>query len=177
MTDGMQQQAESNQAAKSQKIESQSAGTGVSAQSTASEQSEHRIDASEKSEHESDASEKSTWGRSLQRTATMVVGLVLLLSLSLWGMYSLKPSDPYIQSVLQLTGDASRGHDIFQLNCATCHGLEAAGEVGPTLRDISQHRSRVALIQQVISGQTPPMPQFQPNERDMADLLAFLETL
>jgi len=115
--------------------------------------------------------------RSIRRVGAMVVSLVLLLCLSLWGLYSLQPSDPYIQSVLQLAGDAERGHDIFQLNCATCHGLEAAGEVGPDLHDVSERKSRVALIQQVISGQTPPMPQFQPNERDMADLLSFLETL
>ncbi len=115
--------------------------------------------------------------RSAKRVITMVFGLVLLLCLALWGMYSLQPSDPYIQSVLQLAGNADRGHDIFQLNCATCHGLEEAGEVGPDLHGVSEHKSRVALIQQVISGQTPPMPQFQPNERDMADLLAFLEAL
>jgi len=120
---------------------------------------------------------ETTISRSTRRVLTMVLGLLLLLCLALWGMYSLRPSDPYIQSVLQLTGNAERGHDIFQLNCATCHGLEEAGEVGPDLHDVSARKSRVALIQQVISGQTPPMPQFQPNERDMADLLAFLETL
>ncbi|MGD1867592.1 MAG: c-type cytochrome [Phormidesmis sp.] len=115
--------------------------------------------------------------RPVQRVLLMVAGLLLLLCLALWGMYSLQTSDPYIQSVLQLSGDAERGHDIFQLNCATCHGLEAAGEVGPNLHDVAERKSPVALIQQVISGQTPPMPQFQPNERDMADLLSFLETL
>ncbi|MGB3291490.1 MAG: cytochrome c, partial [Phormidesmis sp.] len=84
---------------------------------------------------------------------------------------------PYVHSVLQLTGDHSRGREIFQLNCATCHGLERAGEVGPDLHGVSERKSRSALIHQVISGQTPPMPQFQPNEKDMADLLSFLETL
>ncbi|MEM8502842.1 MAG: cytochrome c [Cyanobacteria bacterium P01_D01_bin.1] len=106
-----------------------------------------------------------------------MIGLLFLLCVALGGMYALTPNDPYVQSVLQLTGDASRGHDIFQLNCATCHGLEASGEVGPDLHNVSERRSRAALITQVISGQTPPMPQFQPNQRDMADLLAFLETL
>lgn len=115
--------------------------------------------------------------RPLQRVITMVVGLILLLCLSLWSMYALKPHDPYVQSVLQLTGDAGRGKEIFLLNCATCHGLNGIGEVGPDLRDVSERKSSVALINQVISGQTPPMPQFQPNERDMADLLSFLETL
>ncbi|NJM96583.1 MAG: cytochrome c [Phormidesmis sp. RL_2_1] len=96
-----------------------------------------------------------------------------------WGVHAIQmqTNDPYVRSVLQLTGDAHRGHDIFQLNCAVCHGLEAAGEVGPDLHDVSARKSRVALIQQVISGKTPPMPQFQPSAKDMADLLTFLETL
>lgn len=115
--------------------------------------------------------------QAMQRAMAMLIGLVLLLCLALWGLYSLRNADPYVQNVLQLTGDVDRGHDIFQLNCATCHGFEAAGEVGPSLQGISSRKSKAALIQQVISGQTPPMPQFQPNERDMADLLAFLETL
>ena len=115
--------------------------------------------------------------QAMQRVAAMVIGLVLLLCLALWGLYSLRHTDPYVQTVLQLTGDVDRGHDIFQLNCATCHGLEAAGEVGPNLQGVSSRKSKSALIVQVISGQTPPMPQFQPNEKDMADLLAFLETL
>ena len=112
-----------------------------------------------------------------RRVVTVVVGMLFALCFLLGGVYALTPNDPYVQSVLQLTGDAKRGHDIFQLNCATCHGLEAAGEVGPDLHDVSERRSRVAIITQVISGQTPPMPQFQANERDMADLLSFLETL
>ncbi len=128
-------------------------------------------------DHEPTTHKSVTVGRSVKRVLTMVSGLMLMLCLALWGLYSLQPSDPYVQSVLQLAGDAGRGHDIFQLNCATCHGLEEAGEVGPDLHGVSDHKSRVALIEQVISGQTPPMPQFQPNERDMADLLSFLETL
>ncbi len=127
-------------------------------------------------ERESQTEEKAA-GQSARRAVVMVAGLLLMLCVALWGLYSLRPSDPYIQSVLQLTGNATRGHEIFTLNCATCHGLEAAGEVGPDLSGVSERKSRVALIEQVISGQTPPMPQFQPNERDMADLLSFLETL
>ncbi len=106
-----------------------------------------------------------------------IVSLVLALSVVLWGIHVLQASDPYVQSVLQLTGSVSRGREIFQLNCATCHGLEEVGEVGPDLHHVSERKSRVALIQQVTSGQTPPMPQFQPNKKDMADLLSFLETL
>lgn len=107
----------------------------------------------------------------------LAVGIVLAAAVLIWGVHSIQTSDPYVHSVLQLTGDPVRGREIFKLNCAVCHGLEAAGEVGPDLRAVSERRSRVALIDQVTSGQTPPMPQFQPEEKDMADLLSFLETL
>lgn len=113
----------------------------------------------------------------LLRASVIVMAMLTAFVLTFWGMHSMQTSDPYAQSVLQLSGNPDRGKDIFTLNCATCHGLEAAGEVGPSLSGVSERKSRVALIEQVISGQTPPMPQFQPNEKDMADLLSFLETL
>lgn len=113
----------------------------------------------------------------LQRIWLSIVAVVVVVMLVGWSYYAVSTQDPYINSVLQLTGDVSRGREIFIMNCATCHGLEASGEVGPDLSGVSERKSRKALIEQVISGQTPPMPQFQPNEKDMADLLSFLETL
>lgn len=113
----------------------------------------------------------------VQRLTIVVIGLLLISLTMIWGVYAVYPADPYVQSVLAKTGDVSRGRDIFALNCSVCHGLEAAGEVGPDLRNVSERKSRAALIDQVISGKTPPMPQFQPGEKDMADLLSFLETL
>jgi mono/diheme cytochrome c family protein len=113
----------------------------------------------------------------MQRTWLVATMLLIAVSIAFWRVHALGAQDPYVQSVLQKVGDPNRGQEIFQMNCATCHGLAAAGEVGPDLREVSQRKSSVALIQQVISGKTPPMPQFQPNERDMADLLSFLKTL
>lgn len=116
--------------------------------------------------------------RSLVQRVWIGIAVVLITAGLIFGVtHSLGTKDPYVQSVLQRVGDAKRGQEIFQLNCAVCHGLAAAGEVGPDLRGVSERKSRVALVQQVISGKTPPMPQFQPNEKDMADLLSFLETL
>ena len=85
--------------------------------------------------------------------------------------------DPYVQDVLELDGNRNRGQEIFQMNCAVCHGIEAHGEVGPSLLGVSGRKSKSRLIQQVVSGQTPPMPQFQPEPKDMADLLEYLEQL
>jgi mono/diheme cytochrome c family protein len=86
-------------------------------------------------------------------------------------------SDPYTRDVLALRGDPIQGNAIFQMNCAGCHGTYANGLVGPSLRDVSSRKSKFGLIHQVTSGQTPPMPKFQPSSQEMADLLSYLGTL
>lgn len=113
----------------------------------------------------------------LQRVLVAVVTVCLVALATFAVARYIQPADPYVQEVLSLEGAASRGQEIFQMNCAVCHGLEARGEVGPSLLRVSSHKSEVSLIKQVVSGKTPPMPQFQPNPQDMADLLRYLETL
>lgn len=115
--------------------------------------------------------------RLLKKAALAAVVLVAAVVLSVVAVRYSQASDPYIHEVLALEGNGSRGEAIFKMNCAVCHGLEAAGEVGPKLVGVSEHKSKVGLIKQVISGETPPMPQFQPEPRDMADLLSYLERL
>lgn len=112
-----------------------------------------------------------------QRILVAVLCLLFAIVLIVLIVQHYKVSDPYMQEVLSLTGHQVRGQAIFQMNCATCHGIEATGEVGPSLRGVSDRRSKVSLIRQVISGKTPPMPQFQPIPQDMADLLEYLESL
>lgn len=113
----------------------------------------------------------------LWRAALLLAALVAAIVLIFSGMRYLQTFDPYIHEVLSIDGDPDRGQAIFQMNCAVCHGIEASGEVGPTLHSVSDHKSKVGLIKQVVSGKTPPMPQFQANPQDMADLLEYLETL
>jgi mono/diheme cytochrome c family protein len=69
------------------------------------------------------------------------------------------------------------GGRLFRLNCAGCHGLAAQGLVGPNLHGVDRRKNDRQLIQQVVSGRTPPMPRFQPEPQAMADLLAFLHSL
>ncbi len=107
----------------------------------------------------------------------MVLALILAISASILGFYMLRVSDPYVKNVLSLNGDPVRGRAIFEINCAGCHGLQAWGRVGPNLHSVSKRKSKIGLIQQVISGQTPPMPKFQPRPQEMADLLSYLEQL
>lgn len=112
-----------------------------------------------------------------QRLVLVVIGLMLVFLAIVIGIYSERVSDPYIREVLSLHGDLAKGHAIFQINCAGCHGWQADGSIGPSLHDVPKRRSKISLIHQVTSGNTPPMPKFQPTSQEMADLLTYLENL
>lgn len=113
----------------------------------------------------------------IQRIAAILLAIGGIILAILFGLHQLETADPYIQSVLRLQGDREQGAMIFQINCAGCHGSMADGLVGPSLRHIAERKTQAALIRQVISGETPPMPKFQPNPQEMADLLTYLESL
>ncbi|MEP0948803.1 cytochrome c [Leptolyngbya subtilissima DQ-A4] len=113
----------------------------------------------------------------LRKAALTAVALMTAVVLTVVAVRCSQAADPYVHQVLSLEGNGSRGEAIFKMNCAVCHGLEATGEVGPKLLGVSDHKTKVGLIKQVISGQTPPMPQFQPEPQDMADLLIYLKQL
>jgi mono/diheme cytochrome c family protein len=111
------------------------------------------------------------------RIVIIVMAIALIIYLSILGFSFYQKSDPYIQEVLSLSGNVTQGRAIFEINCAGCHGIDGEGYVGPEITHISQVKSKIGLIEQVISGKTPPMPKFQPNPQEMADLLSYLETM
>ena len=113
----------------------------------------------------------------VQQMIITVLVIGLFIGGTILAVHFYETSDPYIKEVLTLKGDSARGQAIFQTNCAVCHGLQADSPVGPSLVNVSKHKSKVGIIKQVIGGQTPPMPKFQPRTQDMADLLSYLETL
>lgn len=113
----------------------------------------------------------------MRRITLTVFAVMIVIGVSILGFHRIQVSDPYIHTVLSLNGDATRGHAMFQINCAGCHGLQADGRVGPSLQHVSGRKSKISLIHQVTSGQTPPMPKFQPSPQEMADLLSYLEQL
>ena len=112
------------------------------------------------------------------RQVVPTIGVVLLLGILLFlGVGRWHQPDAYTLTVLSLHGDTVKGETLFALNCAGCHGTTADGRVGPSLRGVGDRRSDIALIEQVTSGKTLPMPQFQPEPSDMADLLSYLKSL
>lgn len=113
----------------------------------------------------------------IQKLLIAIIALAIIVAIGVLGVYWNQNSDPYIQEVLSLEGDLTNGRDIFQINCSGCHASQTGGSVGPSLQNIAKRKSRVDIIEQVISGKTPPMPKFQPNPREMADLLNYLEQI
>ena len=113
----------------------------------------------------------------IQRVILSLLGIIFLAIVVVVGWYFHQISDPYMGEVLSLQGDVTRGQAMFEINCAGCHGLNADCIVGPSLHHVQQNKSKISLIKQVTSGKTPPMPKFQPNPQEMADLLIYLEGL
>jgi mono/diheme cytochrome c family protein len=114
---------------------------------------------------------------SISRLVIILMAIALVICLTMLVNYFYQNSDPYIKEVLSLSGNVNQGHAIFEINCAGCHGVDGEGYVGPNLTHISQIKSKISLIEQVITGKTPPMPKFQPTTQEMADLLSYLETI
>lgn len=110
-------------------------------------------------------------------TIAAFVAVLLGVGLAMLFASQLRVSDAYTKTVLSLSGDSVQGHAIFQMNCAGCHNLQGKGQVGPSLHNVSGRKSRVQIIHQVTSGETPPMPLFKPSTQEMADLLSYLEKL
>ena len=110
-------------------------------------------------------------------SALMLVAAVCVAVVALVVLLPAARSDPYTRSTLQLSGSGEHGEQLFLINCAGCHGIAAQGLVGPNLHGVNSRKNNRQLIQQVVSGRTPPMPRFQPEPQAMADLLAYLHTL
>jgi mono/diheme cytochrome c family protein len=118
----------------------------------------------------------STSRRSSLISALVVLAVVACAVLALLVLQASRV-DPYTSATLDRVGSVEDGGRLFRLNCAGCHGLAAQGLVGPNLHGVDRRKNDRQLIQQVVSGRTPPMPRFQPDPQAMADLLAFLHSL
>ncbi|HYZ17862.1 MAG TPA: cytochrome c [Candidatus Acidoferrum sp.] len=76
-------------------------------------------------------------------------------------------------------GDATHGKQIFMANCASCHGANAEGGVGPSLKGEKSRKNYQQAIAWIKNPQ-PPMPKLYPSplsEKDVDDVAAYVETL
>ena len=115
------------------------------------------------------------------RPRTFIAALATLAAIACavlaFALYQAATVDPYAQAVLALDGDLKQGGRLFRINCAGCHGLAAQGLVGPDLHGVTGRKNDAQLVQQVVSGNTPPMPKFELEPQAMADLISHLHHL
>ena len=123
----------------------------------------------------STAAEQQDSGRGLI-TALVVLAASACVVLLLWVINSAQ-QDPYVRASLEIQGDPDHGGQLFRINCAGCHGLAGQGLLAPQLIGITDRLRDPALIHQIVSGDTPPMPSFQMAPEAMADLLSHLHDL
>ena len=86
-------------------------------------------------------------------------------------------NNEFTRKTLKLDGSLTNGNGLFKMNCVGCHGITARGLVGPDLHDVTERLSDSQIITQVTKGLTPPMPSFEIEPQNMADLLSYLHTL
>ena len=76
-----------------------------------------------------------------------------------------------------LSSQAQEGHNLFERNCAHCHGDDARGDEGPTLHNLALSDARIA--RRIKDGVKGEMPRFGSKFNDVriAALIAYLRTL
>jgi len=86
------------------------------------------------------------------------------------------PSSP-TQAAVALSEEAQKGHNLFDHNCAHCHGDDARGDEGPNLYNLRKSDARITAI--VKGGIKGEMPSFAKKfkDADVQNLIAYLRTL
>src|SRR5215471_13372267 len=81
-------------------------------------------------------------------------------------------------SVIPSAGsEARRGYELFQLNCAHCHGSDARGDEGPDLHGVTKSDARISsLIKNGIKGEMPKFGE-KLTDTDVQALIAFVRSL
>ncbi len=83
----------------------------------------------------------------------------------------------------QTNGDPAAGREVFEANCAMCHGQDASGMMGmhPSLRGAVERLSLEGVAVTIRNGRdtNPPMPSFEGrlSDQEIEDVIAYLDTL
>ncbi len=108
------------------------------------------------------------------------LGWLLVLPAVMTAVLLLAPDE---SSAGESPGDTARGQELFQANCAMCHGSDATGMMGmhPALRGAVDRLTAEGVEVTIRNGRDtrPPMPAFggRLGDDDIADLIAYLEAL
>jgi mono/diheme cytochrome c family protein len=122
----------------------------------------------------------SAWGLRVY-LAGMCVASALMLGAGYWGgEMLLRAESPAGTSVLPKDEPAAtvRGHDLFLMNCAHCHGDDARGTTeGPNLAAFRKSDARIAsVVKHGIKGEMPRFDQ-KLTDDDVKLLIRFIHSL
>lgn len=80
-------------------------------------------------------------------------------------------------TLTSLTSEAKRGYELFDHNCAPCHGDDARGDEGPTLYNLTLSDARITKrIKEGVKGEMPAFAR-KFTDADVQALIAYLRTL
>lgn len=95
---------------------------------------------------------------------------MLLLSLLACGSTSAR-----LTRVLNLTPDITIGAELFEGECARCHGPQAVGDTAPSLVQLTQ--SDRSVLRTIIEGNAGMGGYFAWPDQDLADVMGYLDSL
>lgn len=114
--------------------------------------------------------------------AGMGIASALMMGAGYWGGEMLLGAEtpaasPPAPTTVAPLADATRGRQLFLLNCAHCHGVDARGDEGPDLHGLRKSDARLAAI--ITNGIRGEMPNFGKKLRpeDVQQLILFLHSL
>lgn len=88
--------------------------------------------------------------------------------------YALRAPDPKRSEVLALEGDRSAGEQAYVDACASCHGADGEGDVGPAMQGHVAGRHRADTLDVVLNGEGTMSAVQGLEAAALADCLAFL---
>lgn len=95
---------------------------------------------------------------------------MLLLSLLACGSTSTR-----ITRVLNLEADLTTGTELYEGECARCHGPQANGDTAPSLTDLRQSDRKV--LRTIIEGNQGMAGYLAWPDQDLADVMLYLDSL
>ena len=83
------------------------------------------------------------------------------------------------KAVSATNADLAHGREVYAKNCATCHGAQGEGAVGPKLKGLKERRDFSATVTWIVQP-SDKMPKLYPSALDaqaVADVAAFVQGL
>ena len=99
---------------------------------------------------------------------------LVTVTLATFGLAKWHPFTPSVSAAPAVAGDPTHGRKVFVVNCAGCHGIQAQGDVGPSLHGTGL---TAAEIEAIVASGRGVMPAGLVTGQDAADVAAYVASL